>query len=194
MLAFDRMAEVHMIKLKRIQYSPKIIKKFTIVSSFDKHPKMQIYNFPLDALLQTRPVEDDEVRRELREVQNDDYQLVAPRRVSSITSRFSEDSILFTDGFRFEDKTGFGGYQSDNFEPGLQLPEPSGVFTAELTVIFYALHYILALHGFRHTYIGVGGNKRVDRLAKSAALGESFLQVPPRTSDFFPFWPSLNTY
>jgi len=26
----------------------------------------------------------------------------------------------------------------------------------------------------------------VDRLAKSAALGEDFLQVPPRSSDFFP--------
>jgi hypothetical protein len=32
----------------------------------------------------------------------------------------------------------------------------------------------------------VGGNKRVDRLAKSTVLGESFLQVSPRTSDFFP--------
>jgi hypothetical protein len=40
-------------KLSELQSlgSPKIIKEFTIVSSFDIHPKMQIYNFPLDALL-----------------------------------------------------------------------------------------------------------------------------------------------
>jgi hypothetical protein len=81
------------------------------------------------------------VRRELGEVQRDDYQLVAPRLVSSITSRFSGDSVLITVGSRFEDKTGFGVYQSDNFELGHRLPEPS-VFTAELTAIFYALVHI----------------------------------------------------
>jgi hypothetical protein len=87
--------------------SPKKIKEFTIVSSFDIHPKMQMHNFPLDALLHT-PVEDDEVRREQREIQRDDYKLVAPRLVCYITSRFSRDSASFIDGSRFEDRTGFG--------------------------------------------------------------------------------------
>jgi RNase H len=34
------------------------------------------------------------------------------------------------------------------------------------------------------SHVGIGGNERVDRLAKSAAIGDSFLQEPSRSSDF----------
>jgi len=89
-----------------------------------------------------RPAEDAEIRGELMEVQRDSYHMVAPRLVSSITSRFARESVLFTDGSRFEGRTGFGVFHCGNYEFGLRLTEPSGVFTAELTAILYALIHI----------------------------------------------------
>jgi hypothetical protein len=99
------------------------------------NPRRSIYNYHLDALLHT-PVVDAEVREALKDIQRDCDQIVAPRLVSSITSRFPPDSVLYT--------TSFGVDHSEKFELGLRLVEPSGVFTSELTAILYAL--ILKTH------------------------------------------------
>jgi ribonuclease HI len=102
---------------------------------------MSVYNRPLDALLYT-PHVDSEIRVELSEFQRDDYNVVAPRVVSAITSRYARDSVIFTDGSRSAGGTGFGVFHYDNFEMAYRLAEPSGVYTSELTAIFYALEHI----------------------------------------------------
>jgi hypothetical protein len=67
-------SESHPLKQKLCELhslgSPKILREFTIVSALDICSNMQIYNYPLDALLYS-PVVDAEIRRELMEVSKD---------------------------------------------------------------------------------------------------------------------------
>jgi ribonuclease HI len=111
------------------------------VNSFDIQPNASVYNFPLDALLYV-PNEFKEVKDKLTTHAKEEYRIVASSIVSSATSQFERSSVIYTDGSRSDGVTGFGVYHHENFELGLRLHEPSGVFTSELTAIFRALVHI----------------------------------------------------
>lgn len=214
--------------------SPKIIREFSSVSALNILPNMSNYNRPLDALLYS-PNSETEIRKELSEIPRENFHLVAPRIVSRIAAKYDLETVIFTDGSRWDGRTGFGVYHGENFEVGYRLQEPSGVFTAELTAIFYALEHIrthqpgqyliltdsmssvCALQsrvispkrhsmiydikealwrlgednykiniGWIPSHVGIGGNERVDQIAKTAAAGDNFSLSPVQNADFIP--------
>jgi ribonuclease HI len=61
---------------------------------------------------------------------------------SIISERFSGSTLIFTDGSRSEEGTGFGIYVPGQQSFGYRLQEPSGVFTAVITALFTALHFV----------------------------------------------------
>jgi ribonuclease HI len=122
--------------------SPKIIREYSIVNSFDLQPKATVFNsHSLDALLFVPDVL-DEVKIQLAPHNKEEYHIVAPSIVSQATVSFDKSSILFTDGSKNNGETGFGVYHFENYELGLRLREPSGVFTSELTAVLHALLHI----------------------------------------------------
>jgi ribonuclease HI len=219
--------------LKSMQ-SPKIIREFDIVNSFNLQATASVYNPPLDALLFV-PKEFETVKEQLANHRKEEYHQIASNIVSSATSQLDKNSIIFTDGSRSEGETGFGVYHFENFVFGLRLHEPSGVFTSELTAILHALIHIKThppgqflimtdsmssiaalqsqiispkthplvydckeafwiLHGLGYeinigwvpSHVGVGGNERVDQIAKNAAAGLEYSGAAPRSLDYFP--------
>jgi hypothetical protein len=60
---------------------------------------------------------------------------------SIISERFSGTTLIFTDGSRSEEGTGFGIYVLGRQGFGYRLQEPSGVFTAEITALLIALRF-----------------------------------------------------
>jgi hypothetical protein len=102
-----------------------------------RHPKASILNaFEFQHVFISQPVENYATifkdRPNQTFVQNYHYiGMCAPR-----------EPVIFTDGSRMDGKTGFDVFHGENFEMGFRLVEPSGVFTAELTDIFYALEHI----------------------------------------------------
>jgi hypothetical protein len=54
---------------------------------------------------------------------------------SFISERFSDSTLIFTDGSRSEEGTGFGIYVPGQQGFGYRLQEPTGVFTALLTAL-----------------------------------------------------------
>jgi RNase H len=141
--AFSRGSSILSQKLATLQSlrSPKMIRKFSIVQDMNIQPNISNYNRPFDALLHS-PKVDTEIRRELLGTRRDSLSTIAPQIVSSITARYARESVIFTDGSRIDGKTGFGVFHGENFEMGFRLVEPSDIFTAELTAIFYALEHI----------------------------------------------------
>jgi ribonuclease HI len=214
--------------------SPKIIREYEIVSSFDLHPTPSVFNLPLDALLFT-PSVFEEAKTQLSLHGKENFPQVASNIVSCATSHYANNSIIYTDGSRSEGETGFGVYHVENFELGLRLKEPCGVFTSELTAILQALTHIkshspgkfliltdslssiAALQsqyispkthslvydckvafwillgigyeisiGWVPSHVGIGGNERVDQIAKIAASGAEFLETAPHSFDYVP--------
>jgi hypothetical protein len=104
-------------------------------------PNMSNYNRPFDALLHS-PKVDTEIRRELLGTRMESLSTIVPPSVSSKTTKYARESAIFTDGSRIEGRTGCSVFHGENFEMGFRLVEPSGIFTAELTSIFYALELI----------------------------------------------------
>jgi hypothetical protein len=121
--------------------SPNMIREFSIVQDMNIHPNMSIYNRPFDALLHS-PKVDTEIRSYWELEGKPIAPTIAPPLLSSITTKYARESVIFTDGSRIDGKTGFGMFHGENFEMGFHLVEPSGIFTAELTAIFYALEHI----------------------------------------------------
>jgi ribonuclease HI len=130
-------------KLRTLQnlQCPKIIREFSIVDSFNLQSHQSVFNLPLDALLYV-PKVIEEVQNQLGTIPRDNYPQTASHIVTSVTSNFNNDSIIYTDGSRSGERTGFGVFHHENFELGLRLNEPSGVFTSELTAILQALCHI----------------------------------------------------
>jgi hypothetical protein len=61
---------------------------------------------------------------------------------SIISERFSGLTLIFTDGSRSEEETGFGIYVPGQESFGYHLQKPSGVFSAEITALLTALHFV----------------------------------------------------
>jgi hypothetical protein len=61
---------------------------------------------------------------------------------SIISERFSGSTLIFTDGSRSEEETGFGIYVPGQQSFGYRHQKPSGVFTAEITALLTALHFV----------------------------------------------------
>jgi hypothetical protein len=120
--------------------SPKIVREFNVVESYNLEPARSVYEYPLGALLHV-PKVNDEVERELSYISRDCYQTVVPCLVASKSSRFESSVVLFTDG--------------SNGEISSRLREPSSVFTSELLAIFMALVQIRVHHNGPWTLIGI---------------------------------------
>jgi hypothetical protein len=62
--------------------------------------------------------------------------------ISIISERFSGSTLIFKDGSRSEEETGFEIYVPGQQSFRYRLQEPSGVFTAEISALLTALHFV----------------------------------------------------
>jgi hypothetical protein len=65
-----------------------------------------------------------------------------PHALHSVVSSSCFLTLIFTDGSRSEEGTGFGIYVPGQQSFGYRLQKPSGVFTADITALLTALHLV----------------------------------------------------
>jgi hypothetical protein len=83
------------------------------------------------------------MRSALADFSHELHSVVSSSCFSSIISeRFSGSTLIFTDGSRSGEGTGFGIYVAGQQSFGYRLQEPSGVFTVEITALLTALHFV----------------------------------------------------
>jgi ribonuclease HI len=70
------------------------------------------------------------------------HSLVAPRELSVVTSEYVELAVFYTDGSLIEGSAGFAIHPTGVGGFGFKLSSPAGVFSAELSALFMALHHI----------------------------------------------------
>jgi hypothetical protein len=131
------------------------------------------------------PEVDDEVRREVLEVSKDNYCLVAPNIVSAIASRFSRESVFYTDGSRTANMTGFGSIMALQTKFVTQKIHPLVFACKEALWCLSTMGYSVSL-AWIPAHVGIQGNERSNALAKSAAIEDVYLQASPISSDFIP--------
>jgi hypothetical protein len=68
------------------------------------------------------------------------YPLVAPRELSVVTSEYVESAVFYMDGSLIEGSAGFAIHRTGVGGFGFKLSSPAGVFSAELSALFMALH------------------------------------------------------
>jgi hypothetical protein len=114
------------------------------------------------------------------EVSKDNYCLVALNIVSSITWRFSRESVFYTDGSRTAYMTGFGVFHFNDFE----MDSESG--RAKWSLHVRNNCHSLCFRAHLLSFIGIQGNEQADALAKSAAIEDVYLQGSLISSNFIP--------
>jgi hypothetical protein len=82
-----------------------MIREFSIDQDMNIQPNMSNYNKSFDTLLYS-PKVDTEIRRELLGIRRESFSTITPPLVSSLTSKYARESIIYTDGSRIDGKTG----------------------------------------------------------------------------------------
>jgi hypothetical protein len=122
--------------------SGKMMREFTSVRALGIEPRDSYVQHNFRALLSVPEVVED-MRSALVDFPHALPSVVSSSDFSSIISeRFSGSTLIFTDGSRSEEETGFGIYVPGQQRFGYRLQEPSGVFTAEMTALLTALRFV----------------------------------------------------
>jgi hypothetical protein len=115
-------------------------KKMREISSV-RAPRDSYVQHNFRALLSVPEISED-MRSALADFPHALHSVISSSCFSSIISeRFSGSTLIFTDGSRSEEGTGFGIYVPGQQSFGYRLQEPSGVFNAEITALLTALHF-----------------------------------------------------
>jgi hypothetical protein len=113
--------------------SGKMMREFTSVRALGIEPSDSYVQHNFRALLSVPEVVED-MRSALVDFPHELHSVVSSSCFSSIIyERFSSSTLIFTDGSRSEEGTGFGIYVPGQQSFRYRLQEPSGVFTAEIT-------------------------------------------------------------
>jgi ribonuclease HI len=122
--------------------SGKMMREFTSVRELEIEPRDSYVQHNFRALLSVPEVVED-MRIALADFPHALHSVVSSSCFSSIISeKFSGSTLIFTDGSRSEEGTGFGIYVPGQQGFGYCLQEPSGVFTAEITALLTALRFV----------------------------------------------------
>jgi ribonuclease HI len=143
-LTFSKINHPLKSKLKQLADlgSRKLTRDFATVDSLEVNLSESYTQFNLQALLSTPNIRDD-VARSLVGFSKESYTTVAPLHFNSIIrNSFSESTLIYTDGSKSNNGTGFGVYAKDITQFGHRIVEPASVFSAELQAINYAIEYI----------------------------------------------------
>jgi hypothetical protein len=112
------------------------------VDSLGIEPGRSYTEYSIRALLCVPEVVDD-MRRAMVDVSDDFRTTVSSGCITSIISvRYETSTLVFMDGFKSADGTGFGVYVPGVRQVGYRLHEPSSVFTAKISALLDALLFI----------------------------------------------------
>jgi ribonuclease HI len=131
-------------KLKKLSSmsSRKLTRDFSHIDSLEISPSEQYTQFNLQALLGVPKIR-CEMKNSLASISKENYPALASTHFNAvIQEQFPNSTLIYTDGSRTLDETGFGVYTENRSQFGYRLIEPSSVFSAEIQALNHALEYI----------------------------------------------------
>jgi hypothetical protein len=69
------------------------------------------------------------------------YSVVGQQELLTMTFRYATSMVFPKDGSLIYGRTGFAIHRTEDGGFGYKISSPSGIFTAELTVLFVTLHW-----------------------------------------------------
>jgi hypothetical protein len=94
-------------------FNPYNLKKYSILASFDLQPKQSVYSFQLDFTLLHVLKVIEEVQDDLLNIHRENISTTVRGVIASVMSNYDLESIIFTDGSRSIEGTGFGVFHAE---------------------------------------------------------------------------------